>query len=217
MIRGAKKKAKEAQEDANKFFSEKKINIQYPEKMDDNLKGKMNEVFSVVSLIDENNIDDIVATLKEVKKNIGEMEGQNKYTMMAQTAIAVGIASTQTWHKATYDKKDPLHYLMEDGMSESEDSGQDDTCITLWIPGRTAIVIIGDIMGVMMWPSNFLDCLQVSYNSDSGPYWFSSLFSVAQPLIYAAFSPTLYSLRAAADDSICIQDNHKKESSGYLF
>lgn len=196
-------KLEEAREDVDNTFKDGKIAMKYPDGMDATSKAIMRSVYSTVEVLEKDNLADVVAGLKTLGEEVLAMEDKNKFTMRVLAAIEVAKTSSQTWHAAFYDPTHPLNPLINGKIKGSE--GADETCITLWLFGRTSIVVIGDIMGVMLWPANFLDCLQVTYNSETGPYWFSSIMSVAPALAYAIYAPVLSSLRAAADDTICIE------------
>ena len=163
------------------------------------MRVKLEEVFAVLPMLDENNLDDVLQTMEAKEADIETMSDVNALSkFMALSLVSVAMESTKLWHGIFFDEKNALREIC----------GNPDWMIPLFLP----FLISADMIGVLMMPLwlpalfvfSFIVCLlspgsmfcdmfnlplSISINnSEEWSDFFFSFFSIFAPPILTSYA-----------------------------
>jgi len=96
--------------------------IMYPDNFDADMRKSMDAMMSIVNLIGENNLDDVVLSLEDLQSEINDRRGVNEDHQFASlAALSVAIESTKLWHAVHHDNEHPLHDMIQYFSPENEE------------------------------------------------------------------------------------------------
>jgi len=113
-------------------------NFLYPDSLDIEVRILLDELFSVVDSIDENNLDEVVNTLTMIEDELENLVDVDERSQLAGLASAsVAIESSKLWHEAVSDTIHPLHdmigYFSDEGATRKmQSSALDSSTIDKW-------------------------------------------------------------------------------------
>ena len=115
------------------------VDFEYPAFMEESLRAKLEEVFAVLPMLDENNLDDVLQTMQTTEADIETMSNVNALSkFMALSTVSVAMESTKLWHGVFFEERNALKNL----CGEPE-----------WFElPMLAFVISADMIGLLMMP-----------------------------------------------------------------
>lgn len=117
-----------------------RVLAEYPEAMDEALKSALENVFSVLGTLNEDNINDVLEMIKGAESDIESISDVDPmYRDLALSAVSVGMESTKLWHSVYFDENSRLSGICG--------------AAPIW---TLPFVIGADIIGVLMIPVSFL-------------------------------------------------------------
>lgn len=120
-----------------------RIRVTYPKYMDDDddVRSRLDEVFSVLNMLEEENLQDVLEIMMDIELDIESMPHVSPLSKhMALSAVSVGMESAKTWHGASFNEKNALSGLCGP---------------TLLLPIILPFVIGADMFGVLTYPIVF--------------------------------------------------------------
>lgn len=128
-----------------------RIQVIYPDGMDPPLKTALKEIFSILDLLNEENLDEIVTSINAIEEQIHDLSRVTvSYRKMALSAAAVARESTKFWHSVYFDERNPFY-----GLVQSSERKLQQTLPPIW----TLPFIIGaDVLGAVLVPYSMYGC-----------------------------------------------------------
>lgn len=88
------------------------VDFNYPKHMNKSLQMKLDEIFAVLPILNENNLNEVLQIMKDTKTDIERISNVNVvYKKLALSAVSVAIESTKLWHGVFFDERNLLNSL----------------------------------------------------------------------------------------------------------
>ena len=85
------------------------VDFEYPAFMEESLRAKLEEVFAVLPMLDENNLDDVLQIMQTTEADIETMSNVNALSkFMALSTVSVAMESTKLWHGVFFEERNAL-------------------------------------------------------------------------------------------------------------
>lgn len=94
--------------------------IEFPDTFDNDVKDLLDQVYSIIDLADEKDLDLVIRELSLVEVEIDNLEeADNKSRAIGQIGVSIAIESTKLWHSAVNNSDHPFHQMI--GYFSEED------------------------------------------------------------------------------------------------
>ena len=119
------------------------------------MRVKLEEVFAVLPMLDENNLDDVLQTMEATEADIEAMSDVNALSkFLALSSVSVAMESTKLWHDVFFDERNALSGLC----------GEPEWMTPLFLPFLISADMIGALV-MPLWLPTFspalIDCSQL--------------------------------------------------------
>lgn len=87
--------------------------IKYPDTFDNRVKIILDKTYSIIDLVDEEDLDLVIRKLSTMEDEIDNLvEVDEKSKMIGQIGVSIAIESTKLWHSAVKDSDHPFHQMI---------------------------------------------------------------------------------------------------------
>lgn len=134
------------------------LEIDYPEDFDPKLKQHIDNIYSTIDLLDQDNLNEIVDTLTEIHENIKNADVENElHKVVAIGGSSIAIESTKLWHETFTNPNHPLHGVVVDPKGQNRNLQTIAININLdvvfdIIKNDITGAIFGTIQGIVLFP-----------------------------------------------------------------